>query len=250
MFNFFDKNRLNKTQTQLSFIKAVEEAEKERLKRYQADLSESGDNKQKGIDSKPVSRHEDFKKSMAKAEKERARNVAKQQKDFEKAVAEAEEERARSILAAKLEKLSTGLNLPNIEAPVVKQKNEICHYCSGANRLVSKIVTVGYEGSSSGMSFRIAPGVRLYSGSHRGNPIKRDILESYPGTIVITNKRIVFISIKKPFTVPYRKLVSVTPYNDGYGLQKESMSYLMELPEAQCFGAILNGAINNYFSND
>lgn len=170
--------------------------------------------------------------------------VKKRQAEFNKSMEEAE--RARDLRARNdlLDGIREGKSLPIAQAPIILQRNEICHFSISATRLFSKKVTVGYEGSSRGISVRVAPGVRFYTGRSKGYPVKAEITEKYDGTIVVTSKRVVFISDRKGFTIPLNKLVAVTPYSDGYGFQKDSTNYLVLLPDAEYFGAILNGVIS------
>ena len=170
--------------------------------------------------------------------------VKKRQNEFNKAMEEAENARNLRERNNLLDSLREGNNLPITQSPVILQRNELCHLSVLATRLVSKKVTVGYEGSSRGISFRVAPGVRFYTGGSKGYPVKAEITEKYGGTIVVTSKRIVFISDRKGFTIPMNKLVAVTPYTDGYGFQKDNTNYLVQLPDAEYFGAILNGVVN------
>lgn len=170
--------------------------------------------------------------------------VRKRQNGFKKAMEEAERTSALRVRNELLEGLRNGDKLPITQAPIILQRSELCHFCTSAVRLIAKKVTVGYEGASRGISVRVAPGVRFYTGGNKGYPVKAEITEKYEGTIVISSKRIVFISDRKGFTIPLSKLVAVTPYTDGYGFQKDSTNYLVQLPDAEYFGAILDGVIN------
>lgn len=170
--------------------------------------------------------------------------VKNRQTAFKKSIEEVDRARALRVRNDLLDSLREGVNLPVTKAPIILQRNELCHFNILATRLVCKKVTVGYEGSSRGISVRVAPGVRFYTGGSKGYPVKAEITEKYDGTIVVTSKRIVFISDRKGFAIPLNKLVAVTPYTDGYGFQKDSTNYLVQLPDAEYFGAILNGVIN------
>lgn len=183
-----------------------------------------------------------IKKTINDVKKEN--EVKKRQTEFNKAVKEAECARDLRVRNNLLDSLREGVNLPVTKAQMILQKNELCHFSILATRLISKKITVGYESSSSGISFRVAPGVRYYSGGSKGYPIKAEITEKYDGTIVVTSKRIVFINDRKGFAIPMNKLVAVTPYTDGYGFQKDNTNYLVQLSDAEYFGAILNGAVN------
>lgn len=121
--------------------------------------------------------------------------------------------------------------LPEISAPVALAKGEKAHILVSADRLLSKVVTTGYAGGSRGVSVRIAKGISYRIGSYKGHPIREEVSTAYPGTLLITGKRIVFTSAAKPFTIPLAKLDSFEPFAGGIGLQKGSTYYLLRLRE-------------------
>ena len=109
------------------------------------------------------------------------------------------------------------------------QDGECCHYSASAKRIIPKEKTVGYTSGSAGVSFRVAKGVTLRTGSSRGSAIKKNVLEENPGTLRITNQRIIFTSIKGGFDKKISNLSTVTEADDGLVLQFGSQMFMLEL---------------------
>jgi hypothetical protein len=134
--------------------------------------------------------------------------------------------------------------LPEIASPIILQKNEICHFAIDATRLETKTVTTGYSGGSRGVSVRIAKGVSYRVGAYRAHPVKEEVTYKYPGNLVITSKRIVFVASEKGFSMLINKLDNIEPYRDGLGFQKGTTYYLLTLEYPDLVGLIISGAVN------
>jgi hypothetical protein len=81
-----------------------------------------------------------------------------------------------------------------------------------------------YMGASAGVSIRLARGVYYRVGQFKGHPIDRtQIVEIASGTLALTNQQLYFLSPIRGFKISYRKLVSVTPFEDGVGLLRDSV---------------------------
>lgn len=79
-----------------------------------------------------------------------------------------------------------------------------------------------YQGKTQGVSVRIAKGLYYRTGSFKGNPVKIEEMKYISrGLVALTNKQIYFASSAKNFKVPYNKIVTIDPYEDGVGLQKD-----------------------------
>ena len=76
-----------------------------------------------------------------------------------------------------------------IDCSLALQDGECCHYSASAKRIIPKEKTVGYTSGSAGVSFRVAKGVTLRTGSSLGSAIKKNVLEENPGTLRITNQQ-------------------------------------------------------------
>lgn len=85
-----------------------------------------------------------------------------------------------------------------------------------------EVTTTTYVSKHSGGSMRIAKGFYIRSGSTTTTPIKEtEMKEKANGTLFIGTKNLYFYSATKTVKIPYKKVVSFTPYSDGLGLQKD-----------------------------
>lgn len=79
-----------------------------------------------------------------------------------------------------------------------------------------------WVGRSSGWSYRVAKGVYYRTGSSKGHPVEHSSMErTGTGTLILTNKNILFYSSTKSAKIPYKKLIGVIPYSDGVEVQKD-----------------------------
>lgn len=118
-----------------------------------------------------------------------------------------------------------------IDCSLALQDGECCHYSAPAKRIIPREKTVGYTSGSAGVSFRVAKGVTLRTGSSRGSAIKKNVLEESPGTLRITNHRIIFTSVKGGFDKKISNLSTVTEADDGLVLQFGSQMFMLELKD-------------------
>ena len=82
-----------------------------------------------------------------------------------------------------------------------------------------------FEGKSQGVSIKIAKGVYYRTGQFKGNPVTSTQMTLIAnGMFALTDKNIYFASNTKSFKTPYNKLISMTQYSDGIGLQKDGVS--------------------------
>jgi hypothetical protein len=153
---------------------------------------------------------------------------------------------------AALSRLRRG-ELPIINLPVIPlQKQEQVHFViEDVEFHQERVVSRGYEGSSSGFSFRIARGVTYRTGAHRGRMVSRtSIVRLDGGRAVLTSKRIVFAGSSKGFSIPWRKVLSADAYADGVGLVKDSTAmnnkpfYLLS-SDSEFLNAAISACLNN-----
>jgi len=79
-----------------------------------------------------------------------------------------------------------------------------------------------FAGVSHGLGIRVMKGVYYRPSVFRGSPVERTTTVSHgKGALAITNKHVSFVGAKT-VRVPYRKIVSVQPYRDGIGLQRDA----------------------------
>lgn len=82
-----------------------------------------------------------------------------------------------------------------------------------------------FTGVSHGLSIRIAKGVYYRPSAFRGSPVETTkLVQVDNGQVLVTSHHIYFLGTRKSLRVPYRKIVSVEPFKDGIGIQRDAMS--------------------------
>lgn len=85
--------------------------------------------------------------------------------------------------------------------------------------------TTRYQGSYQGVSLKVAKGVYYRTGGFRGSPIPvTTTVAVETGALAITQKHIYFAGPSKSFRIPYSKMVTITPFSDGIGIQWDATS--------------------------
>ena len=104
-------------------------------------------------------------------------------------------------------------------------KNELLVYLDMGVEYFEKRIKTTYKGGSDGVSIKIIKGVYYRKSSFRGHAVKT--LKTVPvgkGILAITDKHIYFSSTNKNFRIRYDRIVSITPYDDGIGVEKDGVS--------------------------
>jgi len=107
---------------------------------------------------------------------------------------------------------------------VLLKRNEIVHFAQAAKLKEMKVVKVGYQGGSHGVSFRIAKGVRYHVGASRGHLVKDErYVFTTGGGMIITNQRVLLHPYggNKPVSIDLKKVLSYNCYEDGLMIYKE-----------------------------
>lgn len=112
---------------------------------------------------------------------------------------------------------------------LILKPDEVCHYYTNATRLIVKNKVVGYSGGSGGVNVRVAKGVSLRTGSHKGVPIRGDVTEETNGQLFITSERIIFMSAKNSFEITMKNIIATEYYSDGIGVQDNKTFYTLKL---------------------
>jgi hypothetical protein len=122
------------------------------------------------------------------------------------------------------DKTASRLNISG-NLPFLLQKDETVIWLFQEVECYEQRTRTTYEGRSQGVSIRVAKGVYYRTGSFKGNPVVSEHAVSLgTGIMALTNKNLFFGSASKTFKIPYNKLISITPYSDGIGLQKDGVS--------------------------
>ena len=111
-----------------------------------------------------------------------------------------------------------GGDLPEVTSPsILAKRGEIVHLEHAAN-LMKEVAVRQYQGGYSGFSFPVGKtGIRYRVGGSRGHSVEvgTRLNVADTGTLVITNKRAVYVGTRKTVEMPYSKLVNLKVYRDG-----------------------------------
>jgi hypothetical protein len=130
----------------------------------------------------------------------------------------------REKRAMMLEKLAALPLNPVRPSQTLLKPGEVAYGVIGAT--LKEVQTVGYAGRNTGVSVRIAKGIRVNSGGSRSHAVK-DFVSVASGELVITNQRVVFAGDHKSFAIALPHLINVTNYSDGIGFHDEHKSYVL-----------------------
>ena len=111
------------------------------------------------------------------------------------------------------------------ELPFNLQKSEELVWAFNGVKYFEVRSRTSYSGGYSGVSVRVAKGLYYRTGSFRGSPsVTSEAIQVDTGVLGVTTKHIYFSGSQKSFRVPYQKIVSFIPYNDGFGLQRDAQT--------------------------
>ena len=78
-------------------------------------------------------------------------------------------------------------------------------------------------GSSHGLSIRVARGVYYRPSTFRSRPIEwEETVQADTGLLGLTTKHIYYAGSRKKFRVRYDRIVSIDPYDDGFGIMRDA----------------------------
>lgn len=129
-----------------------------------------------------------------------------------------------------IKKLEQRIELPSVSTPVFLHANEVAVYYSQATRQETKNRVVGRTSNYGGGSVRIAKGLSVHTGGGSSRTIYGDVATQYPGELVITNERVIFISNQKAFELSHNNITAATAYQDGSSFQSKNTSYVLLIP--------------------
>lgn len=113
--------------------------------------------------------------------------------------------------------------LPVKQVDINLQKSEVCYYSTYADWLENRTVTQRINYGGVGYRIKIMKGVYYRAGSVNVQRITSEqLLQIDRGSLYVTNKRIIFVGSKKNTNIPLAKILSVVPYSDGVGIEKDS----------------------------
>jgi hypothetical protein len=114
-------------------------------------------------------------------------------------------------------------DMPLFDPGINLQRGEVCYLSRNVEwyEMRRQRVGVGYAGPA--MSIKIADGVYWKTGAFGVKPMTRDALVKIDaGQALITNKRLLFMGSLKNTNIKLDKILDVTKYSDGVGIEKDS----------------------------
>jgi hypothetical protein len=113
--------------------------------------------------------------------------------------------------------------LPIKEVEINLQKGEKCYYSSYAEWYENRSITkrINYSGPTT--RIKIIKGVYYRAGSVNVQRVTHEELQKIDyGKVFLTNKRLIFLGNKKNTNIQLSKILSLNPYSDGVGIEKDS----------------------------
>jgi hypothetical protein len=111
----------------------------------------------------------------------------------------------------------------NANLPINLQKGEQIVWAFPAADYLEDKTKRQYVGGSQGVSVRIMKGVDYRVGAFKGQPVERtERVHIDTGWVVITNKHIYFAGSARSLRIPYSKVVSFLPFDDGIGIIRDA----------------------------
>jgi hypothetical protein len=133
------------------------------------------------------------------------------------------------------------------DGSVVLKHDELPHYAAPTILRESRVVNLGYEGGSRGVSIRIVKGVYYKVGAHRGHVVKENqLVQTSAGHLVITNQRLFLVpsSGNKPVTIPLNKIHFYRCSENALEVYKEGREkgffFILQSGDVEIFGICLS----------
>lgn len=100
-------------------------------------------------------------------------------------------------------------------------------------------------GRTRGMSVRICKGIYYRTGGFRGHPVETTYMQRIgTGSVCLTDRNLYFHSPEKTLKIPFSKILSLDPYSNGLGVQKDGANdkpmFFENLNSWFCYNVISN----------
>jgi hypothetical protein len=135
-----------------------------------------------------------------------------------------------------------------IEEPhLMTKKNEVVHLETNA-ALLKEVALREWRSGSSGVSFRVAKGVRYHVGQTRGRSVVvgTELQVEDTGILTLSSQRAAYMGSRKTMEFPYAKLMGVEVYNDGISIRSSNRQrtplFRLEEGMAHVVAATMNAA--------
>ena len=128
----------------------------------------------------------------------------------------------REITEGRIPQLNIRTDSP---LPFLFQKSETLIWVFAQVEYYEQRTRTEYQGGSHGLSLKVTKGVYYRASAFKGKPVQISEMK-YIGTgiLALTTKHVYFGSPEKKVKIPFNKLISIEPYEDGIGLHKDGVS--------------------------
>ena len=136
--------------------------------------------------------------------------------------------------------------LATLESPrLIAKAGEVVHAETSA-ALMKEVAMRQFQGGSSGVSFRIAKGVRYHVGGFRGQSVVvgTELTVQDTGALSVTSNRVVFLGQQKTMEFLYAKLVGLEVFDDGIRLQVSNRQTVSLIKMHPGMGPVMAATIN------
>lgn len=125
--------------------------------------------------------------------------------------------------AAVLKDLQRGSITANpLPVPIVLGRNEAPLWIYADVTYYQEKVEKEFVGRHGGFSFKVMKGVYYRIGQSKGKPVEHSYMDKVGvGQLFITNQNIIFYSQEKSIRIPFKKIVGLVPYSDGFEVHKD-----------------------------
>lgn len=128
---------------------------------------------------------------------------------------------AQSVVLQQIRQGITPQSIP-LPLPVVLGRNEVALWCYDDVSMFQEKTVKEYVGGRNGFSIRVMKGVRYNTGRMKTKPVEHTEMENCgKGSLIVTNKHILFCSNQQSLKLPYTKIIGITPYSDGMEVHRD-----------------------------
>lgn len=128
---------------------------------------------------------------------------------------------AQSVLLQQIQRGIIPQSIP-LPFPVVLGRDEIALWYYDNVTMFQEKIEKEYIGGHNGFSIRVMKGVRYNTGRMKSKPVEHSTMANCgTGSLVITNKHILFCSNQQSLKLAYTKIIGITPYSDGMEVHRD-----------------------------
>lgn len=128
---------------------------------------------------------------------------------------------AQSVLLQQIQRGIMPQSIP-LPFPVVLGRDEAALWYYENVTMFQEKIEKEYIGGHNGFSIRVMKGVRYNTGRMKAKPVEHSTMANCgTGSLVITNKHILFCSNQQSLKLAYTKIIGITPYCDGMEIHRD-----------------------------